>query len=207
MLITFDGTAKSGKDSVASKVAVQLGFVHVNSGQLYRAVAAIHLETGKNRVLVAEMLNPADLKRADLETREVTKYTPKVANDPLVRNAVNRHLRWMMSSVRGAVMTGRAAAVEFPEAEAKFYITASLEERAARWQAQMSGAEKPPLEVIANHLFVRDEEDMNREVAPLMRVPTSLHYDFIIDSTDHNGVEDTNSRVMMALDSVQSASV
>jgi CMP/dCMP kinase len=194
-LTVLDGPAKSGKDAIASKLAKEFGLMHVNSGSIYRAIAAIVHRTGKNRVLVAEMLNPLDLERDDLDTPEVVRLVPKIGQDENVRRAVIRHIRWMIAGSKGAIMSGRSDATEFPEANVKIFLTARVEVRAARWHAMLRPGDHRLVANLVTELSIRDEADMSRLVSPLSRNPTIPPYNTIIDNSDHRDIEETDTMV------------
>lgn len=114
IVITIDGPAASGKSTTAFRVADELGYIHVDSGALYRAETA-------RRLGVTELRSP-----------EVTAAVSKVAKDPQVREMVNQECR-NMSQTGNIVVDGRdMGTVVFPEAQLKIFLLADPWERARR---------------------------------------------------------------------------
>jgi 3-phosphoshikimate 1-carboxyvinyltransferase len=209
-VVTLDGPAGSGKSTTAREVARRLGFLHLDSGALYRAVTLALLEaerSGEGRpepewdgVTVAE-LDAFDIAlerheggfrvrvgnrhpEAELRSAEVTERVSRVARIPAVRD-------WLLATQRhtardgGVVADGRdMGTVVFPEAEVKIFLVADLEERARRRLAETreAGADAEPevLEAEARRLSDRDREDARRAVAPLRPAPDAVE----LDTTD-----------------------
>jgi CMP/dCMP kinase len=193
-LICIDGPVKSGKGKIASLLAEKLGLRHFDTGNYYRAVTAIVCETGKDEVEVAEGLRAEDLMRSDLRDLEVDQRIPSIACNPLVRAAINNHIRQDIAAMPGGVIIdGRSGATEFPEAEVKIFLTASPPVRAQRWVDDLAAKGQPAstFSAMLSRLLARDEKDMSREVSPLMRNPGPEHYTDLIDSTHHHSVDET----------------
>jgi CMP/dCMP kinase len=196
-LIAIDGPAASGKSSTAGKVAAQLGWAHLDSGALYRALTLAALdnlgEGGRRRgegwssqavVDVAERL-PVRLVRvgdsfrpevagADvsetIRTERVTRYVSTVAALPEVRAWVNEQQRTAVRrSDGGVVVDGRdIGTVVFPDAPLKIFLTAHPDERARRRLFQRG--QEVDVEQVRREsraLAARDAADSNRAFAPL----------------------------------------
>jgi cytidylate kinase len=187
-VITIDGPSGSGKGTIARLLARELGYHFLDSGALYRLLAfaaerrAIALDDGPALVTLAGELDivfPADAGEDDvlldgenigslIRTEAAGAGASKVAALPEVRTALLQRQRDFRSSP-GLVADGRdMGTVVFPDADAKFYLIASPEERARRRCKQLKekGLEADYNAVIAD-IKARDERDMNRPVAPL----------------------------------------
>lgn len=186
MLITVDGPGSGGKGTLAKGLAERTGFKHFDTGLYYRAVAHIVQQLGDiDPVRVAESLLPRDLlNEQELRSERVNGLVPAVAKNPGVRAAVNDFIRKLLrhGSHRGYVLDGRAGAWEFPEAELRLFLTASLEARAARRYAHLlrTGDKSANLVAVTALLFRRDKEDKERKYAPLRKHPDAIE----IDSTN-----------------------
>jgi cytidylate kinase len=196
-VIAIDGPAASGKSSTAAAVARQLGWGHLDSGALYRAVTLAALdnlgEVGRGRgegwspqrlialaedlpvrlVLVDSVFRPevAGVDVGDaIRSERVTRRVSDVAAVPQVREWVNaRQRRAVLEHPQGVVVDGRdIGTIVFPDAPLKVFLTASPEERARRRLAQR-GDPVSPEEVRreATALAARDRADSTRAVAPL----------------------------------------
>jgi cytidylate kinase len=205
-IITIDGPAGAGKSTVGRRLAQSLGFLYLDSGALYRAVAfkagRSGLDLGDSEALDEFLagFQPAMSSDArgfhllidgaevtdDLRSARVSLDASRVAVLPGVRQWVKEHLR-RLGRDGGVVAEGRdQGTVVFPEARWKFYLDATLRTRAARrrreWQ---QGHDPPSLETIMADLASRDRQDETRREAPL-RVP---HDAMVIDTTDLNAEE------------------
>lgn len=199
-VITLDGPAGSGKSTTAREVAHRLGFKHLDSGALYRALTfallssgipetewpglsqeeldrfPIHLQASEGRLLV--LLGDRILEE-ELRTPEVTSRVSPLSALPAVRS-------WLLEAQRragnqgGLVADGRdMGTVVFPEAEVKIFLTAKLEERARRRFLQREGREpdREELALEATRIQERDARDSARAVAPLRKPEDSLEVD------------------------------
>ncbi|HWP38790.1 MAG TPA: (d)CMP kinase [Gemmatimonadales bacterium] len=216
-VVAIDGPAGSGKTTTAREVARRLGFIHLDSGALYRAITLAALDAGllpeqETRVVALAAQLPirwvrtergfrpevagADVSEAIRETR-VTARVSAYAARPAIRDWVNDQLRAAAADVEtGVVVEGRdIGTVVFPHAGLKVFLTASAEARAARRLAQ-EGKERDPTSVRRQtvELTRRDEADANRDVAPL-RAPPDAH---VIDTTDLSFDEQVSRVVELA---------
>src|SRR6266566_4461841 len=196
-VVAVDGPAASGKSSTAQAVARRLGWAHLDSGALYRAITLAVLdnlgETGKGKgerwrpqqiiglaedlpvrvVLVGDVYRPEVAGVAveeAIRSDRVTRRVSEIAAIPEVRRWVNARQR---EAVRdhpvGVVVDGRdIGTVVFPEAPLKVFLTASAAERARRRLAQRGGSvSADDLEREVHALAARDDADSRRPVAPL----------------------------------------
>ncbi len=193
-VVAIDGPAGAGKSTVARRLAEKLGFTYVNTGMLYRAVAYAAMRSGLDLERIPEdfvaslkLVQEGDSLFLDGEKLEAQLRTPQcargasiVSKQPAVRSAL---LELQRDAARKGwiVMEGRdIGTVVFPDAEGKFFITASVEERARRRLAQpgevIGGA---TLEKVMAEIRERDLRDSTREIAPLKPAPDAE----VIDTT------------------------
>ena len=199
-IVAIDGPAASGKSTTAQAVARELGFCHVDSGALYRAVTLVALERLGSPaawdeaavVAAAEARGVAAEPRGDrlavtvggapvgdaLRSEAVTREVSRVAAMPAVRDFVNAVLR-VAAREGGVVMDGRdIGTVVFPDAEVKVFLVADPEERARR--RLLEGG--LPLDACSVReevaaLVARDARDAGRSVAPLRPAPDAVALD------------------------------
>jgi cytidylate kinase len=207
-VVAIDGPAASGKGTVARRLAAKLGFAHLDTGLLYRAVGLAVIEAGANPTdadVAARTAASLDLTRLDdpaLRGDVAGSAASKVAAVPAVRAALlaaQRDFARTPPGGRGAVLDGRdIATVICPDADVKLFITATPEIRAHRrfleLAAQGSGWTEP--EVLAD-IRTRDARDMSRPVAPLAQAPDA----HLLDTSDL----DIETAVARALSIVRAA--
>jgi CMP/dCMP kinase len=203
LLIAIDGPAGSGKSSVARAVAEELGFVNLNTGAAYRAVALLALREGvdlddgaaladvSRRVSLdarGARVDGESIPEGDLRTPEVSAAASTVSARPEVRAVlldVQREAARQASREGGAVVEGRdIGTVVLPDAELKVFLSAEPEERARR-RAHQTGREAE-LDRIREAMRKRDRQDSERETSPLKPAPDAV----ILDTTslDLDGV-------------------
>jgi len=197
-VITVDGPSGSGKGTISHAVAKALGFHFLDSGALYRILAyaaqqkGIALDDEAALAALAKQLDirfPADGENDTvlldgvnvgnhIRTEAAGAGASKVAALPAVRAALLQRQRDFRQAP-GLVADGRdMGTVVFPDAEAKFFLTASSQERARRRYNQLKekGKESPFEEILAD-IKARDERDSSRAAAPLKPAPDALHID------------------------------
>ena len=179
--IAIDGPAAAGKGTISKAVAEKLGYAHLDTGLLYRAVGAKTLE-GVEPIAAAQALKAEDLTVGGLRTASVAQAASKVAVIPEVQAALVDFQRAFARRDGGAVLDGRdIGTVICPEAEAKLFVTASAEVRAERRFKEMQ--EKDPdvdFATVLADVKERDDRDMNRADAPLKPAADAV----IIDTSD-----------------------
>ena len=200
-VIAIDGPAASGKSSVATRLARRLGFAHVNSGAMYRAVTweilrqqidpshPESIEAAVRRMSVDSGFTEAgesfirinsEMPDLELQTLEVNQNVSPVAAVPAVRNLVNTQLR-TLAEKRPIVSEGRdIGSVVFPDTPHKFYLDASPEVRRQRRAAQG----------LHDSIEKRDKLDSSRANAPL-KIAAGAH---VID-TSHLTLEGVVDKV------------
>ena len=199
--IAIDGPAGAGKSTIAKKIAKELGYVYVDTGAMYRALAIHFLKKG---------LKPEDteaIKNACNDAVVTLQYEDGVQqvylNGENVTSMLRQEAVGNMASVSSAILEVRAQLLELqrdlakeqdvvmdgrdigtnilPNADVKVYLTASVEERARRRYKELQ--EKGVacnLEEIAHDIEERDTRDMNREIAPLKQAEDAT----FLDSSD-----------------------
>ena len=199
--IAIDGPSGSGKSTVGKAVARRLGFLYIDSGAVYRAVArkALDVNTSLEEAeLVAKIARDADIRlegdpdhlRVLLDGRDVTTRirlpdashaSSVIATIREVREAVVDKLR-RMASTGGVVMDGRDIGTKvFPDAQVKIFLDASAEVRALRrFQEERERGRDVNVEQIRNELDERDRRDREREATPLVKARNAI----IIDTSN-----------------------
>ena len=208
LLIAIDGPAGSGKSSVARAIAAELGFINLNTGAAYRAVALVALQEGvslddgaslagvSRRVSLdagGARVDGKPVPEEALRTPEVSAVASAVSARPEVRAVlldVQREAARRANREGGAVVEGRdIGTVVLPEAELKVYLSAAPEERARR-RAHQTGREAE-LDRIKEAMSQRDRQDSERETSPLKPAPDAV----ILDTTSLS-LEGVVSRVL-----------
>jgi cytidylate kinase len=171
--VAIDGPAAAGKGTIARALANKFSFAYLDTGLLYRAVAA----KGGDPVQAAMGLTPQDLARDDLRTLAAGQAASRVAAMPQVRAALTAFQRQFARSAGGAVLDGRdIGTVICPMAEVKLYVTSSAEVRAERRWRETGG----DLAQVLAEVRERDARDMGRADAPLRPADDAV----LIDTTD-----------------------
>ncbi len=171
--VAIDGPAAAGKGTLGRAVAARFGFAHLDTGLLYRAVAAF----GGDPVQAALNLQPADLQRDDLRSLAAGQAASRVAVIPEVRAALVEFQRRFAAQDGGAVLDGRDIGTAIcPDADVKLYVTASPQVRANRRWREVGGDEARVLAEVIE----RDARDMGRAEAPLRAAVDAV----LIDTTD-----------------------
>jgi cytidylate kinase len=194
VIIAIDGPAAAGKGTLALRLAAELGFAHLDTGRIYRAVAAKVLAAGgapedaAAAVRAAGTLRPEDLERGDLRREEVGQGASVVAAVPEVRAALLAFQRRFAENPpggkAGAVLDGRdIGTVVCPGAKVKFYVTASPEIRARRRHKELlEGGERSIYARVLQEVRDRDARDSGREAAPLRPAEDAV----VLDTTEMN---------------------
>jgi cytidylate kinase len=187
MIIAIDGPAASGKGTIGKLVAGHFGFHHLDTGLLYRAVAhamreaARPLDDESAAIAIADRLPLEELDETRLGVPEIGAAASQVATLPGLRAALTARQRGFAGQPPGAVLVGRdIGTVVCPAAEAKIYLTASVEARAARRASQLSVTDPAERQAILKGIRERDRRDMTRELAPLRQAEDAR----LLDTTD-----------------------
>ncbi len=220
-VIAIDGPAASGKSSTAARVAERLGWAHLDSGALYRALTLAALDTlgpevdgrwSVQRILALAEELPVRLVLSGasfrpevagvdvdeaIRSERVTAHVSAVAALPAVRTWVNdRQREAVLGHPDGVVVDGRdIGTVVFPEAPLKVFLTATPEERARRRLAQRGQPlEQDRVTRESAELAARDHADANRPVAPLKAADDAV----LLDSTRLSLAEQVDRVVALA---------
>jgi cytidylate kinase len=187
VIIAVDGPTASGKGTIAHALAAHFSLPCLDTGLLYRAVGRqVFLDGGNpddaGDALAATSFPDALLSDPELRSEASGGLASRVSIHPSVREALYERQRSFALQPGGAVLDGRdIGTVIAPEAEAKLFVTASVEARALRRFREMSNAgQLTTLEEIAADLAARDERDRTRAVAPLRAAPDTL----LLDNSD-----------------------
>ena len=179
MIVAVDGPVAAGKGTLARRLATAFSFAYLDTGSLYRAVAARLLREGaapEDEAAaheVAASLTEADLAAPDLREERTGAGASVVAAQPAVRAALLDYQRQFAASppggAAGALLDGRdIGTVVCPDADVKLFVTASAEERARRrWRELVDRGEPADYETVLADLQQRDARDQARAAAPL----------------------------------------
>lgn len=183
MIIAIDGPSASGKGTLARELAARFSLAHLDTGSLYRAVALKVLEAGedpadeKAAAKAARSLSFSSLDDPKLRGEAVGEAASVVAAIPEVRAALLAFQREFAKNPPqgecGVVIDGRdIGTVVCPEADLKFFVTASAEERARRRTRELEERGEPAdFDKILANIRERDRRDMARENSPLKAAP------------------------------------
>ncbi len=189
MIIAIDGPGAAGKGTLARRLATAYDFAYLDSGLLYRAVAAKVLAAGKDpepgeaAVAAAAGLSLKDLERAGLRDERCGQIASVVAAIPAVRRALlglqHRFAESPPDGKAGAVLDGRdIGTVVCPHAQVKLFVTASLETRARRRHKELLGrGEASIYPRVMQEMQERDIRDRDRKTAPLRPAPDAIVLD------------------------------
>jgi cytidylate kinase len=206
LIIAIDGPSGAGKSTLAKKLAADLGFIYLDTGAMYRALALKILRQGVDLAddqKLAELVNSTsvDLQcdRAELEvlldgknvaseirTPAVSQMASKASALKLVRDRM-LDLQRRLGERGGVVAEGRdIGTVVFPDAQVKIFLSASAAERARRRCAELRAAGQPvDLDVTLREIEERDQRDSERALAPLRKADDAL----VIDSSNSTADE------------------
>ena len=191
LVIAVDGPTASGKGTVAKKIATYLNIPYLNTGGLYRAVALYLVKNNitdysKNKVIsILNNVDFNDLDNPELYVENIGYIASKIAPIQEVRDYLLKFQRDFAK--KGGVLDGRdIGTVICPNADYKFYINATVEERARRRYKEMVEKGKDvKYEDILEKLKERDRNDMERKNAPLKKADDAIE----IDTTNMNKEE------------------
>lgn len=199
--IAIDGPAGAGKSTIARKVAREKGFIYVDTGAMYRAMAYYLLSCGvsrDNEQAIGEKCEGADITiqyengeqvvllngenvNGVIRTEEVGNMASSSSKHPKVRQRLTL-LQKELARTNNVVMDGRdIGTCVLPDADVKVYLTASVEVRAKRRFDELTAKNVPcDLKQIAEDIAARDHQDMTREIAPLKQAEDAV----LVDSSD-----------------------
>lgn len=197
-VIAIDGPGGAGKSTIAGLLAEELGYLHLDTGAMYRAVTLAALEKNigfnDNEALtkVAENINIDFNQKGEIfidgrnvsqeiRSQEVNAHVSETAAVKEVREILVKKQK-MIAEENKVVMDGRdITTVVLPDAEYKFYLTASIEERARRRYEELKSKNfEVDIEEIKNNIKERDKKDSQRKYSPLKKADDAV----LIDSTN-----------------------
>lgn len=202
-VIAIDGPAGAGKSTVAKLLAKKLGFRYLDTGAMYRAVTYLILEKnipiddeekiekfcqeiniefladdkkGNSRILINN-IDVTDKIRTEIIDRNVSL----VSRNKIIRDTM-LILQRKIAKTGNIILDGRDIGSRvLPDADVKFFITASLEERARRrWNEKIAQNKEIDFDEIKKNIYLRDKEDTEREISPLIQASDAI----IIDTTN-----------------------
>ena len=217
--IAIDGPAGAGKSTIGALVAERLGYLFLDTGAMYRAVALAALRrtidpddaaklaelaktvritigppTKRDGRVYTVLLDGSDVTW-DIRSADIDRIVSQVARVPEVRDAMVSQQRMLAGQSR-VVMVGRdIGTVVLPDAERKIFLTASAGERARRREEELaSRGERRPRQELLNEILRRDQLDTERAVSPLKAAQ-----DAVVVQTDGLSVKDALERVLGAI--------
>ncbi len=184
MIIAVDGPAASGKGTISKALARHYGLPHLDTGLLYRAVAATVLDHALDPQIEADAVASCDFNEhllADdrLKDDAIGKTASIVSAHPLVRAALLHRQKRFAAQDRGAVLDGRdIGTVIAPQAEAKLFVKATPTIRARRRHAELHGrGSVVSLDRVLADIRARDDRDSGRSTAPLRAAEDAVTLD------------------------------
>jgi CMP/dCMP kinase len=196
-VITIDGPAGAGKSTAARALAHRLGYLLIDTGAMYRALAWSVARAGlpvedtpdlRRHLASVDVALDGDRVFVDgrdvsgeIRTREISDLTSRLTRLAPVRERVTPVQR-ALAAAGGVVLEGRdTGTVVCPDAEVKFYLDASTAARARRRQAELAARGiVVDLDVVREEIALRDRQDSTRELAPLRKAPDAV----MVDTTD-----------------------
>lgn len=222
-IVAIDGPAGAGKSTVTRGVAAALGYLVLDTGAIYRSVALAARQAQlawddapEIATLATELarrgaiefrpvpaggqsvwLDGKDVSAA-IRTQEIGEGASRVSSIPQVRSAL-LELQRAVGHHGGVVVEGRdIGSVVFPDAEAKFFLTASVEVRARRRLDELLGrGERTNFETVAREVRERDERDRNRTVAPLIQAADA----YLVDSSEM-GIDEVIQQIVARVQAI-----
>ncbi|WP_374439921.1 (d)CMP kinase [Epilithonimonas sp.] len=205
-VIAIDGFSSTGKSSISKIIAKKLGLIHMDTGALYRGITFYAIQNCLNQdktLDIAKLIGSLpemrlefqnidgelqlflNGKNIDKEIRfpQVSDYVSQVAKEADVRNFLLKTQR-DIALKGGIIMDGRdIGTVVLPDADYKFFMTASQDERARRRFLELeTSGEKTDVETVKQNLIKRDKIDSEREISPLKQAADAI----LIDNTNIN---------------------
>jgi CMP/dCMP kinase len=217
-VVALDGPAGSGKSTVAKMVAERLGFTHIDTGAMFRALTLRAVKAGiavDDEPVVAKIVSGAEIDledgkvlldghdvTAEIRTGKVTRHVSRIASYPAVRGALLARQREFARRYDGIVMEGRdIGTVVYPDARWKFYLDGRPEVRAQRRLEELSAQGRPKeLSWVLADILARDKEDTERPIAPLKKAKDAT----VID-TSNLTIDDVVARIARIVEGALSA--
>lgn len=193
--IAMDGPAGSGKSTVARRIAEKLGMLYLDSGAMYRAVTLLAIENGVEEDITKLIdlvkqciiefddngkkifLDSVDVSE-EIRTPEVNKLVADIAKIPEIRHEIVKHQQ-RIGNKGNIIAEGRdLTTIVFPDADYKFYLDASIRERAKRRYADLQEQNvDTTIDAVEAEIAARDEKDTSREHSPLQIADDAIRVD------------------------------
>ncbi len=198
MNIAIDGPAGAGKSTIARLAAKELGFIYVDTGAMYRAIALYFISNDTDtddeaslkaaldniniNIVYEEGVQHVFLNLMDVSAEIRNEKVGNVASTTSALKPVREKLLDLQRDIAAkndVIMDGRDIGTNIlPNAELKIYLTASVDVRAdRRFKELKEHGENPDIEVIKKDIETRDYQDMNREIAPLKQAEDAVYLD------------------------------
>lgn len=196
MIIAIDGPSGAGKSTVAKLLSKELGFEYIDTGAMYRALAykAYKLNIDINENEIEEMLKTTNVTYYDnqifldgenvekqIRDEEISKASSKISALKIVREKMVE-LQRNIAENKNVILDGRdIGTIVFPNADYKFFITASAEKRAKRRYEQLKSSNiETDYQSVLKDIIKRDENDSTRQFSPLKMAEDAI----LIDTTN-----------------------
>ena len=193
--IAMDGPAGSGKSTVARRIAEKLSMLYLDSGAMYRAVTLLAIENGVEEDITKLIdlvkqciiefddngkrifLDSVDVSE-EIRTPEVNKLVADIAKIPEIRHEIVKHQQ-RIGAKGNIIAEGRdLTTIVFPDADYKFYLDASIRERAKRRYADLQEQNvETTIDAVEAEIAARDEKDTSREHSPLQVADDAIRVD------------------------------
>lgn len=214
--IAIDGPVAAGKSTIAKELAKELGYVYIDTGALYRAIGLYLIKNNIDYNNESKVISVLDDINVDIKfvsgvqnvllngvvvDKEIR--TPLVSEAASVSSAYQKvrekllGLQRNIAEANSCVMDGRDIGSKvLPNANIKFYLTASIDCRAKRrYEEYVAKGIKIDLEEVKNEIIERDNRDMNRKNDPLVKTPDAI----LVDNTDFT-LSETLDEILMLID-------
>lgn len=184
-MIAIDGTAASGKGTIARLLANKFRLNYLDTGKIYRYIAFVALENNiyptdiRSLIEISNNIDIFKLKSPELITQNISRITPLYAQNPEVRYAILKFQREFARRAPGSVLDGRdIGTVVLPDADVKIFVDAEPRVRAQRRakELRLMGADVTDDEILRD-LVERDKADRERSSAPLLKAPDAILID------------------------------
>ena len=215
--VAIDGPAGAGKSTIAKAVAKKKNLIYVDTGAMYRAIALYLIRNGvkaEENELISEKCKEADVTIEYVDGKQVvflngedvngfirTEEVGSMASSSSTNQDVRKRLLGLqreLAEKNDVIMDGRDIGTNIlPNAQAKIYLTASIEVRAKRrYDELVAKGMECDYEEIKKEIAIRDERDMNREIAPLRQAKDAV----LLDSSELS-VEEVKERMIQIIKS------